>query len=106
MTSFVGKRISMPTATPAQLKAIKLIVFIAGMLPFVRLAVATLNDDLGANPLEFITRNTGGWTLYFLCLTLAAIPLRLTQWPWLIQLRCMLGLFVFSYATLHFTTFL
>jgi methionine sulfoxide reductase heme-binding subunit len=97
----------MPTPTPAQLKAIKLIVFITGLLPFVRLAIATVNDDLGANPVEFITRNTGDWTLYFLCITLAVTPLRrLTQWPWLIRLRRMLGLFAFFYATLHFTTFL
>ena len=64
-------------------------------------------DRLGANPIEFITRNTGDWTLYFLCITLAVTPLRrLGNWNWLIKLRRMLGLFAFFYAALHFTTFL
>eukprot|EP01133_Synstelium_polycarpum_P010424 gene10424-12141_t len=58
-------------------------------------------------PLEFITRGTGDWTLYFLCISLAVTPLRrFTQWNWLIKLRRMLGLFAFFYAALHFTTFL
>lgn len=93
--------------TSAQLKIIKTLVFLAALLPFVRLVVAIFTDDLGANPVEFITRNTGDWTLYFLCLTLSVTPLRrLTHWNWLIRLRRMLGLFVFFYAVLHFTTFL
>ncbi|MGV3743479.1 MAG: sulfite oxidase heme-binding subunit YedZ [Burkholderiaceae bacterium] len=90
-----------------QFKAIKTLVFLLAMLPFVRLVVAIVNDDLGANPVEFITRNTGDWTLYFLCITLAVTPLRrLIQWQWLLRLRRMLGLFAFFYAALHFTAFL
>jgi sulfoxide reductase heme-binding subunit YedZ len=77
------------------------------LLPFVRLVVFALTDRLGANPIEFITRNTGDWTLYFLCITLAVTPLRrLSKWNWLIKLRRMLGLFAFFYAAMHFTTFL
>lgn len=42
-----------------------------------------------------------------LCITLAVTPLRKwLQWPWLIKVRRMLGLFVFFYACLHFTTFI
>ncbi|WP_151449207.1 sulfite oxidase heme-binding subunit YedZ [Lacisediminimonas profundi] len=93
--------------TPGQLKAIKGVLFAAALLPFLRLVVFTLTDRLGANPIEFITRNTGDWTLYFLCITLAVTPLRrLTNWPWLIRLRRMLGLYAFFYACLHFLTFL
>jgi sulfoxide reductase heme-binding subunit YedZ len=96
-----------PNPTPAQLKIIKALVFLAAVSPFVRLVVAIFTDNLGPNPVEFITRNTGDWTLYFLCFTLAVTPLRrLTQWNWLIRLRRMLGLFAFFYAALHFTTFL
>jgi sulfoxide reductase heme-binding subunit YedZ len=92
--------------TPRQLTAIKTVVFIAALLPFIRLAAFTVTDRLGANPIEFITRNTGDWTLYFLCITLAVTPLRrLSSWNWLLKLRRMLGLFAFFYATLHFTTF-
>lgn len=92
---------------PRQLQGIKIIVFLAALLPLARLVWFGFADRLGANPIEFITRSTGDWTLYFLCLTLAVTPLRrLLQWPWLIRLRRMLGLFCFFYAVLHFTTFL
>lgn len=93
--------------TPRQLTLFKSVVFVAALLPFFRLVVFVFTDRLGANPIEFITRNTGDWTLYFLCMTLAVTPLRrLSGWNWLIKLRRMLGLFAFFYATLHFTTFL
>ncbi|WP_334189494.1 sulfite oxidase heme-binding subunit YedZ [Noviherbaspirillum sp.] len=93
--------------TPRQLKAIKGLFFVAALLPFVRLLVFAFTDRLGANPIEFITRNTGDWTLYFLCITLALTPLRrLLNWNWLLRLRRMAGLFTFFHAVLHFTTFL
>ncbi|HJU70695.1 MAG TPA: protein-methionine-sulfoxide reductase heme-binding subunit MsrQ [Paucimonas sp.] len=97
----------MVTPSPRQLLAIKSVVFALALLPFLRLVAFTLTDRLGANPIEFITRNTGDWTLYFLCLTLTVTPLRrLTGWNWMIKLRRMLGLFAFFYVALHFTTFL
>ena len=90
-----------------QLMWVKIGVFVAACVPFLRLFIAALYDGLGANPLEFITRNTGDWTLYFLCITLAITPARkLLQWHWLIRLRRMLGLFSFFYAACHFLTFL
>ena len=93
--------------SPKQLSLIKAVLFVIGLLPFIRLVAFTFLDKLGANPVEFITRNTGDWTLYLLCITLSVTPLRkLTQWNWLIRLRRMTGLFAFFYALLHFTTFL
>lgn len=90
-----------------QITLIKVALFVAALLPFVRLVLFAFTDRLGANPIEFITRNTGDWTLYFLCLTLSITPLRrLTGGNWLVKLRRMLGLFAFFYAALHFTTFL
>lgn len=92
---------------PKQLAVLKVGLFLAALLPFARLVLFAFTDQLGANPIEFITRNTGDWTLYSLCITLAVTPIRrLTGWNWLIKLRRMLGLFAFFYATLHFTTFL
>ena len=89
-----------------QLTLLKCVLFLLALLPFVRLAVFTATDQLGANPIEFITRNTGDWTLYFLCMTLAITPLRrFSKWNWLVKLRRMLGLFAFFYACLHFMTF-
>jgi sulfoxide reductase heme-binding subunit YedZ len=93
--------------TPKQVGVIKSILFVLALLPFARLALFTATDRLGANPIEFITRNTGDWTLYFLCVTLAVTPLRrITKWIWLVKLRRMFGLFAFFYVSLHFTTFL
>lgn len=82
-------------------------VFVLALLPFLHLLYAAWHNDLGANPLEFITRNTGDWALYFLCITLAITPLRRwLDWPWLLRLRRMLGLYCFFYASCHFLSFL
>lgn len=90
-----------------QMAVIKTIVFILCLLPLARLVGFAMLDQLGANPLEFITRNTGDWTLYFLCATLAVTPVRkISGWSWLLRLRRMLGLYAFFYASLHFLTFL
>jgi len=90
-----------------QIAYMKVAVFVLALLPFVRLAIYASIDRLGANPVEFITRSTGDWTLYFLCFTLCVTPLRrFTNWNWLLKFRRMLGLFAFFYASLHFTTFL
>ncbi len=82
----------------------KRIVFVLGLIPLLRLFVLGYLDDLTANPIEFITRSTGTWTITFLCLTLAMSPLRwitgFSQW---VQLRKTLGLFTFFYGFLHFT---
>lgn len=93
--------------SPRQLFWCRVIVFVLALLPFLRLVYAVYQDALGANPLEFITRNTGDWALYFLCISLAITPLRkILEWHWLIRLRRMLGLYAFFYASLHFLTFL
>jgi len=77
--------------------------FLISLLPLVRLLWLGFYDDLGANPIEFITRSTGTWALVFLCITLVITPLRLiTGWSALIKLRRMFGLFCFFYACLHF----
>ncbi|WP_211460587.1 protein-methionine-sulfoxide reductase heme-binding subunit MsrQ [Collimonas silvisoli] len=93
--------------TPKQFKFLKIILFVLALVPAARLLLFGFTDRLGANPIEFITRSSGDWTLYFLCITLAVTPLRrVSNWNWLIKLRRMLGLFAFFYASLHFTTFL
>ncbi|MBC8749066.1 MULTISPECIES: protein-methionine-sulfoxide reductase heme-binding subunit MsrQ [Paraburkholderia] len=85
----------------------KVVVFIAALYPLARLVLFGVTDRLGANPIEFITRSTGLWTLVFLCFTLAVTPLRrLTGVAAFMRFRRMLGLYTFFYATLHFTTYL
>lgn len=82
-------------------------VFGMCLLPLVRLIVLGAMDGLGANPIEFVTRSTGTWTLVGLLLTLSVTPLRrLSGRADLIRYRRMLGLFSFFYACLHFVTYL
>jgi sulfoxide reductase heme-binding subunit YedZ len=59
--------------------------------------------DLGANPIDHITRWLGIWTLRLLLASLTMTPLRiLFRWSWPIALRRLLGLFAFLYVCLHF----
>ena len=82
-------------------------VFGLCLLPLLRLIVLGVGDGLGANPIEFITRSTGTWTLVGLLVTLSVTPLRrLTGRADLIRYRRMLGLFTFFYAGLHFVTYI
>ena len=92
--------------SPRQLSAIKASLFVLALVPVALLAYRTL-AGVFVEPLEAITRGTGDWVLYLLCLTLALTPLRrLTGWNWLVRLRRMTGLFAFFYAFLHFLAFL
>jgi len=89
------------------LQYLKPTVFLLALLPLGRLVWLGSAGELGANPIEFITRSMGTWTLVFLCLSLAMTPARmLTGWTGFIQLRRMLGLFCFFYATVHFLIWL
>ncbi len=89
------------------MRAIKPLLFLACLIPLVRLLWLAVMGGLGANPIEFITRSTGTWTLVGLLVTLGVTPLRrLTGWNGLIRFRRMLGLFAFFYACLHFTTYI
>lgn len=86
---------------------IKPILFLLCLLPFLLLAINAINNNLGTNPVETITHETGLWALRFLLITLSITPLRyLSQMHWLIKLRRMLGLFTFFYAVLHVLTYI
>ena len=81
-------------------------VFLVCLVPVSQLAYRAYNADLGANPIDTITRFTGSWALIFLLSSLAVTPLRrITGWNELIKFRRMLGLYAFFYASLHFSTF-
>lgn len=87
-------------------RVLKPVTFIVCLLPFVALTWGVLNDSLGANPVEAITRETGDWGFRLLLVTLAVTPLRqLSGFHLLMRLRRMLGLFCFFYALLHFGTY-
>ena len=83
--------------------AAKLILFAACLVPAALLAYrAFVTGDLGINPVETLTHETGQWALRLLLVTLAVTPVRrLTGWNRVIGFRRMLGLFAFFYAILH-----
>ena len=85
------------------MKYLKSILFLISLIPLGRLVWLGYMDDLGANPIEFMTRSTGTWALVFLCITLAMTPLRVLTGSSLgIKYRRMCGLFCFFYACIHF----
>lgn len=93
--------------SPATLARIKLALIASGLLPAAALVVFLLQDDPGANPVEWVQRHTGSWALKFLLITLCITPLRhLLGAPWLIRLRRSLGLLAFFYALLHGLAFI
>jgi sulfoxide reductase heme-binding subunit YedZ len=81
-------------------------IWFLALLPAFRLVWLGVHDALGANPVEFIEHSTGTWALVFLLVTLSMTPIRLlTGQIWQIQLRRMLGLWMFFYACLHFISY-
>jgi len=84
----------------------KLVLFVNGLVPLTLLLWDVYRKQVGANPLEFVTRTTGMLTLVFLLISLAVTPARrITGLNWLIKFRRMLGLFAFFYGSLHLMTY-
>ena len=87
------------------LSILKPVVFAAALIPAAALVSGYFTNDLTANPGDYITDQTGTWTLAMLVISLTVTPIRrLTKWNEVIKLRRMLGLFAFFYATLHMLT--
>lgn len=83
----------------------KVLLFLLCLVPVMNLVWRGFHEDLGPNPIEFITHKTGDWTIRFLLITLSVTPARsLLHQPQLIRFRRMLGLFAFFYVFLHFMT--
>lgn len=87
----------------------KPVVFFACLVPALRLAAGAFGVagvSLGADPVKLILHTTGTWVLRFLAATLLMTPLRdLTGSLTWLRFRRMLGLYVFFYAVLHFSTY-
>lgn len=83
-------------------RAAKPLLFLLCLAPLAWLVWGAATEQLGANPAEALIRRLGDWTLRGLWLTLAVTPLReLTGLAALARFRRMLGVFTFSYASLH-----
>jgi methionine sulfoxide reductase heme-binding subunit len=90
------------------LRLAKIAVFLACLVPAAGLTYrALVSGNLGVNPIETLTHETGQWALRLLLVTLAVTPARrLTGWNRLIAFRRMLGLFAFFYAMLHLSVWM
>lgn len=96
----------MTQATP-QLRALKALLWLMSAAPVVDLVLRGLTQNLGAHPEETWLRGTGTWCLVLLLVTLGVTPVRrLMNWPDLIRVRRMLGLWTFAYACVHLLSFL
>ncbi len=78
-------------------------VFCLCLLPFFFLLLRIIQNDMGPDPVQELSKETGEWTLRFLLIALSVTPLRqITGVVSIIRQRRMLGLFVLFYASCHF----
>ena len=88
------------------IKYFKSFVFIVCLWPLGTIILDIYYNDLGPEPVKKIMDHFGEWTLIFICLTLTMSPLKkITNLPFWLKFRRMLGLFVFFYATVHLLTY-
>lgn len=86
---------------------IKACLFLLSLAPFLSLLQDTIQNQLGANPIESLHFRLGDWALRFLCLGLALTPLRrVIKQSWPLRLKRMIGLFTFFYASLHLAVYI
>ena len=84
------------------IKYFKLSIFISSIIPFLLITYKIFFNKLGPEPVKEITHFTGEWALIFICLTLSMSPLKkLTNLNYWVNVRRMLGIFVFFYTLFH-----
>ncbi|MEF3109617.1 protein-methionine-sulfoxide reductase heme-binding subunit MsrQ [Raoultella sp. WB_B2P2-3] len=89
-----------------QITWLKVILHLAGLLPFIWLFWAAQQGYFSADPAKDIQHFTGRMALKFLLATLLVSPLaRYAKQPLLIRTRRLLGLWCFAWATLHLTSY-
>ncbi|MCH1550270.1 MAG: sulfoxide reductase heme-binding subunit YedZ [Pseudomonadales bacterium] len=85
--------------------AVRVLVFLVLLGPFMALVTQIVNNSLGPDPAEHLMHVTGEWVMRLMVLVLVATPLARNGWPRLARYRRMLGLYVWFYATLHLLIF-
>lgn len=86
---------------------IKPLLHLLFLVPLCLLVWGFVSGDLGANPIEVLTHETGELALIILLICLCVTPLvRLTHSGWLVNFRRLIGLYSFFYALLHFVIYL
>jgi sulfoxide reductase heme-binding subunit YedZ len=85
---------------------IRPVLWVLVLAPLAWMAYRGLTDQLGADPIDKLERESGRWTLRMLAACLAVTPLmRLTGWGWLVAQRRFLGLTAFFYAIGHLSVY-
>lgn len=92
--------------TAKQVTCLKVLLHLAGLLPFLWLFWAAREGYFSADPAKDIQHFTGRMALKFLLATLLVSPLaRYAKQPLLIRTRRLLGLWCFAWATLHLISY-
>ena len=85
---------------------VKIVAFVAALLPALWIAYQAATDDLGARPITEAIHQAGDWALRFLLITLAITPAqRIFHYPRVTLARRTLGVASAGYATLHFSLY-
>lgn len=88
-------------------RVVKPAAIVLSLVPAALLLRDTISGNLGSNPIETLTHRTGLTAITLLVITLTVTPAtRLLRLPALVQVRRVLGLLAFFYATLHFLIYL
>ncbi|MDB3992443.1 sulfoxide reductase heme-binding subunit YedZ [Gammaproteobacteria bacterium] len=86
---------------------LKRTVFLLALVPFFLLLIRVQQNNLGPDPAQELSIETGEWALRFLLITLALTPLaQLTGEIRFVRQRRMLGLFALFYASVHFLSWM
>jgi sulfoxide reductase heme-binding subunit YedZ len=82
-------------------------LYLGSLAPLASLTLRAVTDGLGANPIAEVENELGLTALIFLVATMACTPAkRILHWTWPLRIRRQLGLWAFTYASLHFLTYL
>lgn len=88
-------------------RLVKPLIFFMALIPFIWLLLKVFQNDLGPDPAQALSIETGEWALRFLLLTLAITPFRqIFRVAEIARLRRMIGLFAFFYASIHFLSWM
>ena len=88
------------------MKIVKTVLFLVLLTPLALLFYWGTQDELSAEPVEFVLHYTGIWSLRLLLATLCMTPLKdLTKLRVFLRVRRMFGLFAFFYVSLHFLVY-
>ena len=88
-------------------RLVKPSIFFMALIPFIWLLLKVFQNDLGPDPAQALSIETGEWALRFLLLTLTITPFRqIFRVAEIARLRRMIGLFAFFYASIHFLSWM